>query len=242
MLACLVTVPLIAIFGKSLPEMARSLLAGRRPVQTAPACGSAGAAPRFAPLSAIDWASAGRSQRALLDRRTGRGQGATPSSRQAMGAMNSGVIPAGYEHAAGTTSAPGLPGGACNEVCTPGPAGARVPSNQRSPQLLAPSADDQFTTIQQRLRQLGATYYLLESWGSQQELYRFYCRIGIGGSRNVTRYFEATDSKPLQAMIQVLEQAETWRAGGPHSGKGARMSMQSGETPQAAEANRAYQQ
>ena len=76
-----------------------------------------------------------------------------------------------------------------------------------------PAARDRFSVIQDRLRQLGATYYLLESWGSQRQLYRFYCKMAIGGNPNYTRYFEATDSEPLRAMAQVLGQVESWRKG-----------------------------
>ena len=81
------------------------------------------------------------------------------------------------------------------------------------PPAQARSTVDQFTYIQARLRELGATYYLLESWGSREQLYRFYCKVAVGGNPNYTHYFEATDSDPLQAMAQVLRQVEGWRAG-----------------------------
>ena len=81
------------------------------------------------------------------------------------------------------------------------------------PPAKARSTVDQFTYIQERLRELGATYYLLESWGSREQLYRFYCKVAVGGNPNYTHYFEATDSDPLQAMGQVLRQVEGWRAG-----------------------------
>jgi len=71
-----------------------------------------------------------------------------------------------------------------------------------------------FSDIQLRLRELGATYYLLETWGSQRQLYRFYCRMAVGGNVDFTRYFEATDADPLQAMLQVLRQVETLKGGG----------------------------
>jgi hypothetical protein len=67
--------------------------------------------------------------------------------------------------------------------------------------------------IQQRLRELGSTYSLLESWGNQGQLYRFYCKMAIGGNANYTRYFEATDSDPVRVMNRVLQQVEAWRAG-----------------------------
>ena len=65
--------------------------------------------------------------------------------------------------------------------------------------------------VQDRLQSLGATYYLLETWGNRQELYRFQCRIAIGKDANFTRYFEAVGDDPLGAMLQVLRQVEDWR-------------------------------
>jgi hypothetical protein len=91
----------------------------------------------------------------------------------------------------------------------------------RSPSSPGPAAGqagpsgDPFNQVQERLRQLGATYYLLESWGGQQQLYRFYCRMAVGGNPNYTRYFEAIDAQPLKAMSQVLDQVESWRTGRP---------------------------
>ena len=82
-----------------------------------------------------------------------------------------------------------------------------------SPAATTPKAADPFLHTQKRLQQLGATYYLLESWGGQQQLYRFYCKMAVGGNPNYTRYFEAIESDPLRAMSQVLGQVESWRAG-----------------------------
>jgi hypothetical protein len=73
--------------------------------------------------------------------------------------------------------------------------------------------DGQFIATQRRLRELGATYYLLETWGSQGELFRFYCKAAVAGNASYTRYFEATDTEPLRAMAKVLEQVQEWRAG-----------------------------
>jgi len=72
---------------------------------------------------------------------------------------------------------------------------------------------DRFTLMQSRLKELGATYTLLESWGSKGDLYRFYCKLAIGGNVNYTRYFEATDPDSFSAMAKVLQQVEAWRAG-----------------------------
>jgi hypothetical protein len=76
------------------------------------------------------------------------------------------------------------------------------------------SPDDQFTRIHQRLRELGATYYLLESWGDQKHEFRFYCKMSIGGNPHVTQPFWYIDTDPLKAMTQVLQQVEDWRNSG----------------------------
>lgn len=75
----------------------------------------------------------------------------------------------------------------------------------------AASSVDRFRSMELRLRQMGATYCLLESWGPQWEMYRFHCKVGVGGSTNFTRSFEATDVDPLAAVGKVVEQVEQWR-------------------------------
>jgi len=73
------------------------------------------------------------------------------------------------------------------------------------------TASDQFKDVQQRLRQLGATYYLLEAWGNQGHLYRFYCKMSVRGNPNYNRHFEATDASAIKAMSKVLAEVEMWR-------------------------------
>jgi hypothetical protein len=78
----------------------------------------------------------------------------------------------------------------------------------------APSASDtplSSDDIQQRLQRLGATYYLLEKWGNNDQLYRFYCQVAASHGADYTHYFEAVDADPLQAMLQVLRSVENWR-------------------------------
>lgn len=77
----------------------------------------------------------------------------------------------------------------------------------------ATATSDWFMGTQKRLRDLGATYYLLETWGRRGELYRFHCKMAIAGNPDYTRYFEATDSDPSRAMQSVLRQVEGWRSG-----------------------------
>jgi hypothetical protein len=67
--------------------------------------------------------------------------------------------------------------------------------------------------IQDRLERLGATHYVLESWGNDQQLYRFCCTMAVAGNADYVHCFEATHSDPLRAMQQVLQQIETWREG-----------------------------
>jgi hypothetical protein len=70
-----------------------------------------------------------------------------------------------------------------------------------------------FAELERKLREAGATYYLLETWGGEVSSYRFHCRMAVGGDPNNTRPFEATDADALRAMSRVVEQVEAWRAG-----------------------------
>jgi hypothetical protein len=85
-------------------------------------------------------------------------------------------------------------------------------NTERQPGPPAAPSNDRLGSMHARLRQLGATYCLLESWGPQSELYRFHCKVGIGGSTNFTRSFESTDPDPLGAVAKVVEQVEQWRS------------------------------
>jgi hypothetical protein len=71
---------------------------------------------------------------------------------------------------------------------------------------------DRFTYLLGRLRELGAVYYLLETWGSEGQRFRFRCMMAIGGNPGYTRHFEATDPEPMQAIARVLSEVEAWRA------------------------------
>jgi hypothetical protein len=73
-------------------------------------------------------------------------------------------------------------------------------------------ASDRQRDMEQRLKDLGATYYILEKWGNRERLYRFECRMAIASDANYTRFFEATSERPLGAMDSVLRQVEAWRA------------------------------
>jgi hypothetical protein len=62
--------------------------------------------------------------------------------------------------------------------------------------------------IQQRLRDLGAAYYALETWGAKGRLFRFHARMALGEGSNRLQHFEAVDADPVRAMAAVLRQVE----------------------------------
>ena len=244
MLACLVAIPLAAVVGKSLPEMVKGLVDGQWRGHSASACGSLAEAPRFQPGARADTPSGVSDQPPSRDGWQPQLQDPQPSPSWQAPTPTPPVVQAGYQtpaRQASRSAVPGWPSGGVSreELGGPQPAALRVvpihheqsaigPERQRSSapgpyQPAEPSdpagqvrpATDQFTAIQDRLRQLGATYYLLESWGNREQLYRFYCKMAVGGNPNYTHYFEATDSDPLQAMARVLRQVETWLASRP---------------------------
>jgi hypothetical protein len=76
------------------------------------------------------------------------------------------------------------------------------------------STNNQLKYVLDRLRQLGATYFVLEPCGDEKGEFRFYCRMSIGGNPRVTKPFWCFDGDPLKAMTQVLRQVEEWQTGG----------------------------
>lgn len=108
-----------------------------------------------------------------------------------------------------------------NSVSGPGdypgqPQNASVGPPPQAAQTVGESSTvDQFLYIQQRLRDLGADYYLLENWGNEGKCYRFHCRVAVANSDNFSKHFEATDEQPLGAMTRVLADVEAWRRGSP---------------------------
>jgi hypothetical protein len=71
---------------------------------------------------------------------------------------------------------------------------------------------DRLTYILDRLRELGAVYYLLETWGNDAQRFRFHCKMAVAGNPDYTRHFEAIDREAIQAMGKVLAEVESWRA------------------------------
>lgn len=90
------------------------------------------------------------------------------------------------------------------------------PENQAAAGARAatPPSGDRLAQLQNRLRELGVGYYLLETWGEQGQLFRFYCRVAVAGNPTCSHYFDAVDADPLAAMGKVIQQVEAWRAAG----------------------------
>ena len=152
-----------------------------------------------------------------LERRSLAGGMAPVASAQSAERMD--AVQASYEPRAGQPpNSPAIAYQTYPEAVAPGSAGRSaedVLQPDQPPQVTAGPAPrhtvDRFTYIQTRLRELGATYYLLESWGADGQYFRFHCRMAVGGSQGYARHFEATESDALQAMARVLNEVEAWR-------------------------------
>ncbi len=98
-----------------------------------------------------------------------------------------------------------------------------VPLNDQERAAAIPTSSNQFAENSagksagelsrrfERLRELGANYYLLETWGEDSGLFRFHCKMAVGGEHRQSRHFEATAADPLVAVDTVLAQVESWR-------------------------------
>ena len=199
MLLFLIAVPLLAIFGRSLPDVIRVVVErqlGWKPAEARIASALEGA-PRFGePLQ-------GRPQQASQP-----GASNSYAAPRALASTLQGAGPGlstGFPQA--RSASPRPPGQRVNfEVQTP--PGARTEPNL--PIIETPPNPDE---IQERLKQLGATWYRLDQWGDSGELYRFACRIEVSPGANLDRHFESVAPTPDEALIGVLRQVEQWRSG-----------------------------
>lgn len=211
MLAFLVAVPLAAILGSSLPQTIQALLQGH--TNSASARQSGPQAPRIRGPSSVDslpdWPSqsaegdgASRRSASLLSLASTATIGKAPKSESLLAAL----MPFGptQRPVAAKPLAPAAPLAAASAAA----------ADPQQPSAPSEPGESRLQAVQQRLQQLGATYYVLESWGNRGQLYRFQCRMAIGGNPNWNRCFEATDADPLTAITQVMEEVEAWRSGG----------------------------
>jgi len=215
MLACLAAVPLLGTYGKQLPRLYQAAVDaynktrghadaadGNRPDarEDAPPFAPAGMNPAVGspdPLTKqpSQWPAPGPDARPLSDWRQ---PGSPPTT--AAGPMQRASFNAPLAHT--DPDSPDKIASASHSAAT---GSASAPD----------SCTAQFRQIERRLRELGATYYLLETWGTQGDRYRFLCHMAIAGNTDDgrNRIFQAADSDPLGAMQNVLQQVEDWRGG-----------------------------
>ncbi|MBI3467016.1 MAG: hypothetical protein HY000_28715 [Planctomycetes bacterium] len=205
MLAGLVAVPLAAIFGSSLPNLVRELGSERQdevgePVVWNTAIRSSHTeAPRFGPLASHETPQSPETHSPETHYLQARQDGgnAAPVALAPLPPLQTAPVRVATQQPAGTRFAE-----------QPPPSTAIAGGSQPGP-----PGPERFTWMERRLRELGATYYLLEAWGSDGGLFRFHCKMAIAGNDQLNRHFEATDPDPLRAMERVLTQVEAWRAG-----------------------------
>lgn len=213
MLLCMVAVPAVAILGTGFPKIVKSAV--RSKAQSAPNAAAAKAepqpssdAPRFGVASVSDSLE---SQPSVATSQQ------PPAQLPAQAALASPVPQAVPSSLWASQPASSVPSG--NVVVNYDAAAGRgdtVPTNSALHRPVGPMAvptpRDPLTTVQGRLRELGATYWLLETWGARGELFRFHCKVSVSGNEG-SRPFEATDADPVRAMQQVQQQIEAWQTG-----------------------------
>jgi hypothetical protein len=236
MLICLILIPVAAFCGSSFPAVVKAIQDGRWPAladfrgPSAPPASPALEAPRFISPVVINAPQATPKTSGFSNPALGLLPSETPRSP---------VITANY-NAPISTPAPGEAGQSTNfpqnkdsaiglnRGLSPVPTGVgnllslnhpAVPARLDDPASPAGTTSssfptDQFKYVQDRLRQLGATYYLLETCGNEKREFRFYCRMSIGGDPRVTKSFSCFDCDPLKAMTQVLKLVEDWQTRG----------------------------
>jgi hypothetical protein len=195
MVACAIVIPAVAIFGKSLPDSlwdqcCRRLAAGGailspNPTETrSPNPAAANPTPELTGLELPKSASWQELGQAGSD--AGRAE-TEVSTAMPPGGTRPDSPPAPLEEVASRTTGTSL---------------AETP---------AAAADDRFTTIQQRLRQLGASWYALETWGTEGR-FHFTCRVSVEGNPSLSRLFQSSDAEAVQAMAKVLHDVEAWKS------------------------------
>lgn len=238
MLSCLIIVPMAAIFGSAFPDVVKGLLVDRIVYW---ATGKAPEPNREANQDGLGTVKPAAQQGTYpgVRRQTDAPRWDNPSEAtswqmEPSGSQSSAVLPAaasgpgppaGNSQAVYVEAAPPSNHAAVGSVYSSGPAGAAAPvqgavssasAGDRPPAEGSRAQPDPFTAMERKLREYGATYYLLETWGNDSQSFRFHCKMAIGNNPNYTRHFEATDHDALRAMQRVLERVEAWRAGRPH--------------------------
>jgi len=74
----------------------------------------------------------------------------------------------------------------------------------------SPSPQD-FESLAQHLKALGATYYRLEKWGNRGELFRFSCFVTPSEPYAYERHFQAIGADAVMTIRSVIAEIETWK-------------------------------
>jgi hypothetical protein len=237
LVACLIVVPLAAIFGSQFPDVVKSVLIDRIFPNGLPGSAVAEATRDPAPPFVANgeapppWQAAQSTPSAASANAGGPGTAANAAGWSA-GGVEPAVAwnqPPGQVRPAGGEGLPGGQPGSAERLGVAVPADGRSmpygnpgqtpPGNSSAPAGIVPPAahlvppTDRFSLMERKLKEAGATYYLLETWGNESEYYRFHCKMAIANNPAHTRPFEATDHDPLRAMQRVVEQVDAWRAG-----------------------------
>jgi len=79
---------------------------------------------------------------------------------------------------------------------------------------LQPSPPQDFTSLEQRLKALGATEYQLTKFGNQGELLKFSCYVTPSESHVYKKFFQAIGTDALAVMQSVITEIEQWKSTG----------------------------
>jgi hypothetical protein len=239
MLGCLALVPFLAIYGKQLPDFYRAVVeaykARTQPKGADPLAALGSDAPAWAPTqergpSGTSWgggaggskiqptppaplaaASLAPAPLAVPPIAAAPWNNAAVAAQPLVAPERSAAAVSGVQPASFATPLESGKSGDPIATSSQGRGNHAEPQSSAAPD----SCTAQFRHMEQRLKELGATYYLLETWGSNGDRYRFYCQVALAGNTDYghNRVFQATDADPLQAMKSVLDQVELWRTG-----------------------------
>ncbi len=232
MLVCLIAVPLLAVSGTSLPRMVKDAIRGPAAVHPPRASQPAAAepprgsdAPPFVPAVRLPQRETAQSRDAgpplvavdqprTLSPATNKTPTGTaplwgPAAPRADTAQTQAMGPGAGSHSSTNHDGP-VGDVAARDRATHSANGPRYSQSGASADQSA-MAGDRFAAVGRRLRELGASYYLLETWGERGEQFRFHCKMAPAGKPDSARDFEATNRDAIAAMQKVLEQVEAWR-------------------------------
>jgi hypothetical protein len=75
-----------------------------------------------------------------------------------------------------------------------------------------PEIQQDFQSLERRLKALGAKYYRLEKWGNRGELFRFSCFVSPPEPYHYEKYFQIIGSDELRVMESIIEKIEQWKS------------------------------